>query len=59
MKFGCFFMGEKPTYKIYFDIRFETAADGVARVLHIRHWARRPLTNEELDELMDDQADDR
>lgn len=45
------------TYRVYFDIRYETPSSGTVRVFHIRHWARRPLTNEELDELTDDQAE--
>lgn len=45
------------TYKIYFDIRYETSSGGVVRVFHIRHWARQPLTQEELEELMDGEAE--
>lgn len=45
------------TYKIYFDIRYDTAADGVVRIFHVRHWARRPLTNEEMEELTGDLAE--
>ena len=41
-------------YRIYFDIRYDTPSGGVVRVFHVRHWARRPLTNDELEELMDD-----
>ena len=38
-------------YKIYFKIHEETASNGSVRVFHVRHWARKPLTNEELEEL--------
>ncbi len=41
------------TYKIYFSISQEPA--GIVSVFHVRHWARKPLTNEELEELNDDQ----
>ena len=39
-------------YKIYFKIQQESV-----RVFHVRHWARKPLTREELEELMDDRQD--
>ena len=41
------------TYKIYFSISQEPA--GIVSVFHVRHWARKPLTNEELEELNDDE----
>jgi plasmid stabilization system protein ParE len=37
-------------YKIYFSIDYETPASGVVRVFHVRHWARKPLTNDDLEE---------
>jgi plasmid stabilization system protein ParE len=45
-------------YKIYFSIVYETSATGTVRILHVRHWARKPLTNEELEEPMDDGQED-
>ena len=42
------------TYKIYFSIRQETSSEGTVSIFHVRHWARKPLTTEELEELMDD-----
>ena len=43
-------------YKVYFKILLEecTASGGTVFVFHVRHWARKPPTNEELDELTDD-----
>ena len=38
-------------YKIYFKIHQETESSGSVIVFHVRHWARKPLTNEELEEL--------
>ena len=48
-------------YKIYFKIHQKTESSGSVLVFHVRHWARKPLPNEELQELMDDEqylADD-
>ena len=42
-------------YKIYFKIHQKTESSGSVQVFHVRHWARKPLTNEELEELMDDE----
>jgi plasmid stabilization system protein ParE len=44
------------TYKVYFGVQQTTPGHGVVSIYHVRHYARKPLTNEELDELMDDQA---
>ena len=41
-------------FKIYFKIHQETESSGSVIVFHVRHWARKPLTNEELEELTDD-----
>lgn len=43
-------------YKIYFKIQPEdlSATSGTVFVFHVRHWARKPLTEEELEELTDD-----
>lgn len=38
-------------YKVYFAIHKETRT---IRVFHIRHWARRPLDADDLQELMDE-----
>jgi plasmid stabilization system protein ParE len=38
-------------YKVYFAIHHESET---VRIFHVRHWARKPLTNEELEELTDD-----
>jgi hypothetical protein len=46
------------TYKIYFAIHYETPSTGTVRVFHVRHWARRPLIPDELQELMDEFADE-
>jgi hypothetical protein len=42
-------------YKIYFKIYQKTASSGTVHVFHVRHWARKPLTDEELEELMADE----
>ena len=42
-------------YKIYFKIHQKTESGGSVQVFHVRHWARKLLTNEELEELMDDE----
>ncbi len=44
-------------YKIYFKIHQKTEPSGSVQVFHVRYWARKPLTNEELEELMDDEQD--
>jgi len=44
-------------YKIYFSIDYADPGSGAVCVFHVRHWARKPLTNDELEELMDDQQD--
>lgn len=38
-------------YKIYFAIHLETST---VRIFHIRHWARKPVTTEELETLQDE-----
>ena len=43
-------------YKIYYAIAYETPLSGVVRILHIRHWARKPRTTSELEELMEDES---
>ena len=45
------------SYKVYFKVQMDSATIGKVLVFHVRHWARRPLTEDELDELMDDQDD--
>lgn len=42
-------------YKIYFAIEQEGSSTSVVRELHVRHWARRPLTFEELERLIGDE----
>ena len=41
-------------HKIYFAVHKET---GTIRVFHVRHWARKPADTGELDDLMDDSAE--
>jgi len=43
------------TYRVFFGVKQTSPSHGVVSVYHVRHWARKPLTNEELEELMDDQ----
>lgn len=47
----------KQTFKIYYEIRTETASPGTVRVLSVRHWARKPLGDDELQDLTDDTED--
>ena len=47
----------KGAYKIYFKIVSSTTPNALVQVFHVRHSARRPLTSDELDELMDDQEE--
>jgi plasmid stabilization system protein ParE len=46
------------TYKIYFSIDRKNKTEGVVSVFHIRHWARKPLIDEDLEALTDDQQED-
>jgi plasmid stabilization system protein ParE len=46
------------TYKIYFAIRYETPATGTVRVFHVRHLARRALSSNELQDLMDEPCEE-
>ena len=41
-------------YKIYFTIHYDTRQTGTVQVFHIRHWARKGVTAEELRELMNE-----
>ena len=43
----------KRTYKIYCAIDYETPSTGKVRVFHVRHWARKPLSEDELQDLID------
>jgi len=47
----------KRAYKIYYLIDFKTPSTGIVRVLHLRHWAREPLGEDELQDLIDDNED--
>jgi plasmid stabilization system protein ParE len=41
-------------YKIYFAVHEETET---IRVFHVRHWARKPADTEELDDLIENNAE--
>jgi plasmid stabilization system protein ParE len=43
-------------YKVYFSIHNESET---VRVFHVRHWAKRPVEADELEDLMDQSADSR
>jgi hypothetical protein len=45
-------------YKIYYAITDETPSSGTVLVFHVRHWARKPVSEDELQELIDDLADE-
>ena len=40
-------------YKIYFSIHHQAESTGSVRVFHIRHWARKPVDADELEDLME------
>ena len=46
-------------YKIYFAIRYEAQDLGIVQVFHFRHWARKALSTDEMEELMDELANER
>jgi plasmid stabilization system protein ParE len=46
------------TYKIYYAINHETPSSGTVQVFHVRHWARKPVSEDELQNLIDDLADE-
>ena len=48
----------KRTYRIYYTIDYETPSTGRVRVFHVRHWAREPLGEDEIQELIDDMEDE-
>ena len=41
-------------YRVYFKIEQKTASFGSVQVFHVRHWARKPLDADELQDLMDE-----
>jgi plasmid stabilization system protein ParE len=45
------------TYKLYYSIEYETQSRGTVRVFHVRHWARKSPSEDELQELMDELED--
>lgn len=46
------------TYKIYYTIDYETPSTGTVRVFHVRHGARKPVSEDELQDLMDELTDE-
>jgi len=40
-------------YKVYYAVHKETPTAGTVRVFHVRHWARKSLSAEDLQELID------
>lgn len=43
-------------YKVYYSIRQKTPSTGTVQVFHVRHWARKSLTTDQLRELMGDRT---
>lgn len=41
-------------YKIYYSIRHKGPSTGTVRVFHVRHWARKSLSAEEVQTLMEE-----
>lgn len=39
-------------YKIYFSVQERTPSAGTVHVFHVRHWARKDLTSDQVRELM-------
>lgn len=48
--------GRNRSYKIYYTVDYETPSSGTVRVFHVRHWARKEVS--ELQDLIDDLADE-
>ena len=46
------------TYKIYYEIEYATPAQGRVLVFHVRHWAQKPLVDDELQDLIDEMEDE-
>ena len=46
------------TYKIYYEIEYATPTHGRVMVFHVRHWARKPLVGDELQDLIDEMEDE-
>ena len=42
------------SYKIYYAIHHETTSAGAVQVFHVRHWARKPVSEDELQDIIDD-----
>ena len=45
-------------YKIYFEVISDGHSSGVVPILHVRHWAKRELRQDELQELLDDSQEE-
>jgi plasmid stabilization system protein ParE len=45
-------------YKVYYSIQQETPSTGTVRVFHVRHWARKSLSTDEVRELIDKAQDE-
>jgi plasmid stabilization system protein ParE len=43
-------------YKVYFSIRQKTPSAGTVQVFHVRHWARKSLNIDQLQELISDRS---
>ena len=41
-------------YKVYYAIHQSSRSTGAVRVFHVRHWARKSLSTDELQELRDE-----
>ena len=39
------------SYKIYYSVVYETPTTGTVRIFHIRHWARKPVNEDDLQSL--------
>jgi hypothetical protein len=44
-------------YKIYFRTLERGPSGDAVQVFHIRHWARKPIETDELEDLMDETSD--
>jgi hypothetical protein len=43
-------------YRVYYSIQHRTASTGCVRVLHVRHWARKGLSSDQLRGLRGERA---
>ncbi len=53
-----FYGHRRRTYKIYYEVEYATPTKGRGLVFHVRHWARKPVVADELQDLIDEMEDE-